>query len=744
MQSFKEFLDTQLNDEQRSAVTKTDGPLLVIAGAGSGKTRVITARITNLLQTHDVPPHAIVALTFTNKAAREMKERIARFLPNAPALPFVGTFHGYCLQLLRSNRHLLEHPTFSILDADDQIKLISDLLKRRGLSKQVTPRQMAYHISKLKNAQHTPKDLADQQENDPTIAHILHEYEAEKRASKCFDFDDLLLEVLRLLRAHESFKKQLQTTVRHLLVDEYQDTNFTQHALLTTIARVNKKLVIDSLCVVGDEDQSIYSWRGATVSNILNFKKDFPGTKTVKIEQNYRSAKPILAAANTIIANNRERNPKKLWSAREGHDRVRILQCFSGYQEGQAVTTLVQTLRAAKPEASIAVLYRAHYQSRTLEELLVKHNLPYLIIGGVQFYERKEVKDVLAYLRLLANPFDRVSFSRIINTPTRGLGPKFVELFLQTWGQEPLMNAFQLAAHLLKDKQLKPAQATSLERFVSTFAGLSHTCTPSDAAQTIIKRTGYYAYLHDSCEPNEEQERRSNVAELLTAMQHFEQQGADTVELFLQEISLLQAVDAKQHNTATPSVQLMTLHASKGLEFDVVVLTGLEEGTFPTQRSLQEHENVEEERRLLYVGITRAREHLLLTHAQHRYVYGGMEEKLSSRFLDEIPKQLAQVQDARSWGDLDLHRFCQSWFGLAPAAPQLTAPVQTYGPAHRPPAPRTKPTRSGLRKHQTVKHTKFGLGIVQKIEKRAGGKTVATVRFGAQIKKIDASFLQIL
>lgn len=423
--TFNNFLRNDLNSAQQEAVQHRDGSLLIVAGAGSGKTRVITARIANLILNEHIDPSSIIALTFTNKAAKEMQERIRFFLGGDTAIPFIGTFHAYCLRILKNNAHLLPTPFISILDSDDQQKMLHGIITRHHLNKQTTAQQLGYQISQIKNQTHNPDQMAYSWGQNPLIKQLFAAYEEEKRASKCLDFDDLLLETLRLFKRNPQlpdgthFMQRFHNSIAHILVDEYQDTNVVQHELLTAMAKQNKQRVVDSICVVGDEDQSIYSWRGATVANIMNFKKDFDNTTVIKLEQNYRSVQPILEIANQIIKHNKNRNPKKLWSERTGSDRIRRIICASDYQESETIAHFLTCAGRTQKLNTIAILYRTHFQSRSLEEGLIRYSIPYKIVGGIQFYERKEVKDLLAYLRLIVNPFDRTSFFRVINCPAR-------------------------------------------------------------------------------------------------------------------------------------------------------------------------------------------------------------------------------------------------------------------------------------------------------------------------------------
>ena len=402
-QNFNDFFTHQLNPEQQSVVAPHKGILLVCAGAGSGKTRVITARMAHLMMNHNTRPHEIVALTFTNKAAREMKERIIKYVGEDSPLPYVGTFHSYCLRLLKSNAHLLPFATFSLIDDTDQEKLVKKLINEKGLSKKVTSKQVLAFISRIKNETTTDAEREAAWGHDHIMRDMYLLYEKHKAAAQCFDFDDLLLQALVLFQKNELFKQVFQNYVKHVLVDEYQDTNKVQHALLKAMTKNdNGDFALDSLCVVGDEDQSIYSWRGATVSNIINFHKDFPAAESITIERNYRSVQPILHIANEVIKNNHFRNPKKLYSGREASDRIRRLTCASSYQEGEALASLLKSAQKSKTCAlsDHAVLYRSHFLSRSLEEALIRHAIPYKIVGGIQFYDRLEIKDMLSVYAL--------------------------------------------------------------------------------------------------------------------------------------------------------------------------------------------------------------------------------------------------------------------------------------------------------------------------------------------------------
>ncbi len=730
-----------LNEPQQQAVLHESGPLLVIAGAGSGKTRVITSRIMRLLSKNTVIPQQIVALTFTNKAAGEMKERIAAQHGHTRSL-FIGTFHSYCLYLLKVHSARIGYETFSILDADDQLQLITSILKKTGSQKRYSPKNLMHQISLLKcNDYHQDRDAF----MDPFVKQVLVMYEHEKKLSKCFDFDDLLLQILQLFKTDSSFKEFHQQAVRHLLVDEYQDTNRVQHELLKQMALTpGGNFAIDSLCAVGDEDQSIYSWRGATVANILEFKTDFPDTKMVTIAQNYRSAEPILQVANHIIKYNLQRTPKQLWSTKEGADRVRIVTCVSSYQEGELIAHGIKQLRTHQQLNSIALLYRAHYQSRTLEEALIRHSIPYVIIGGIQFYERKEIKDLLAYVRLLVNPFDRVAFARIINCPNRGLGDVFVEEFFAVWDQQPFWQFYEVANHLIEQSLIVPSKRTALKQFIHNMNSCSTTSNAHNAIEQLIKKIDYFDYVKHAFDLEQAQEKIENCKELLRATKHFDDIGISSITDFLAQVTLMQ--EKAQKNEGEQRVHLMTLHAAKGLEFDTVMLTGLEEGIFPSPHAQHQLESIEEERRLLYVGITRARERLLITHVRYRSSFGTTTDQVASRFLSEMPDHLAQRADASFWHEHQLKQFFSNWLGTTTA---VKTHIRTFGTKTEPekstaPAQnvRAATVACTFQLNQPIKHAKFGIGIIKHIDQRTDDDIVITAQFKTGLKKIKSSFVE--
>lgn len=743
-----DFLATDLNEEQRTAVIHKNGPILIIAGPGSGKTRVITARIAYLILHEKQFPQSIVALTFTNKAAREMKERMHHFLGTSHALPFIGTFHAYCLRLLKQHALANEQKFVSIIDQEDQLKIIATLINRHGIQKQLSARQAAYYISRIKN-NHGAFN-SDVPCPHPLMQDIYRAYETEKNNSKCLDFDDLLIKTVELFDTNHAFQKQFQTHMKHILVDEYQDTNVVQHTLLKKMAQYEGKNISESICVVGDEDQSIYSWRGATIANMLNFQRDFPHTQIITIAQNYRSVKPIIDLANNLINCNIRRNKKTVWSNRQGSNRIKLLTCLSEYQESDTVITFIKALiNNGKSFNSIALLYRTHAQSRALEEALIKHAIPYIIVGNTQFYERKEIKDMLAYLRLIINPYDRVSLFRILNVPAKGLGDKTEEIIRTTWHEQPLLNFSDLFNWIITHKLIPAQKAATLAKFIAIFDGLHHETSLTDALNAILNKTQYRAYIKSEYDDEEAQSRLQNLEELLQAMHYQEHTNKQTIAQFLEDVALMQEIIQDSAQT-TERITLMTLHAAKGLEFDTVIITGLEEGILPATRSLDDEQAVEEERRLLYVGITRAREYLLITHANYRYQYGSMTYQAPSRFVAEMAPHISPKEDCSYWSGSQFAVFFNQWVNKNKSTEKEAAQpifknesVQATKTVRSPTAP-PKQIAASFKKYQPVAHATYGTGTVLDVEKKANGALYVTVKFKTGSKKIASSFLQPL
>ncbi|MFC1894819.1 ATP-dependent helicase [Candidatus Dependentiae bacterium] len=752
MQNFNQFLKEELNKPQLKAVTHSKGSTIVIAGAGSGKTRVITARIANLIINENTNPKSIVALTFTNKAAGEMKERLINFLGTNKNLPFVGTFHSYCLLLLRSNPTLLQHPEFTILDADDQKSLIKKILKKHGLEKQFSVYEINYQISNIKNKFNL--DIQDDSLVKPILKEIYSAYESEKNSSHSLDFDDLILEILKSFQNNPTFKNNFHEKIKHVLVDEYQDTNAVQHELLKNMALNSKKnFTLDSICAVGDEDQSIYSWRGAIATNMIQFQKDFKPVTKIKIEQNYRTVKPILEAANSVISNNKNRTNKILWSDKNAKNRILNLICRSSGQEAYTIANIISSISESSREqklSNIAIFYRTHFQSRSIEEALIQNSIPYKIVGGIRFYERKEIKDLLAYLRLVVNPFDRASLFRIINLPARGLGQKFEEKLYEELNKNSLLN-FKQILKILQNTETKTTtiKYQNIENFLNIFKELDPKQTPSQVLEKILQEIEYLNYLTKTFDEKEANTKKENVKEFLYSIRNFERKTSqNNLSLFIQEISLMQEKIENKANVED-QVQCMTLHSAKGLEFNYVIISGIEEGILPSYQSLKGNKELEEERRLFYVGITRAKERLILLNANFRNTYGQINDQVVSRFLEEIPTKLITKINISQMHDIQVKSHFNNWIGKQQNASNLFtfkdfAPKTSFSEFK--PTKFVTPKKPFLnstpwKKNQPVKHKKFGIGIIKKIEKKVGNEYYITASFKCGEKKLLSSFL---
>lgn len=626
---------TSLNPAQRAAVLHDKGPLLILAGAGSGKTKTLTHRIAYLIAEKDVPDQAILAVTFTNKAAKEMRHRLASLLgqnaDNRSFMPWMGTFHSICVRLLRFDGEQIGVPrNFVILDEADKLSLIKQAMKQLSISeKAFTPRGIAGVISSAKNELLTPADYAAVASlpQQRVAADVYPLYESLRKSAGALDFDDLIAESVRLL-TNPQVAAIWRQRFRAILVDEYQDTNAAQYRLVKLLVNDDR-----NLCVVGDDWQSIYSWRGADFTNILNFERDFPGAEVVKLEQNYRSTKAILDAAQQVITKNTQRSDKQLWTDAGDGLPVQVMPVSSEVHEAEAVVSRVKTavdLRLRR-YSEYAVLYRTNAQSRSIEDAFIRYGIPYRIVGGTRFYDRKEIKDIVAYLRLIYQPADRASFLRIVNVPTRGLGAKSVDVFMAWQAQTSmtLIDALQ-ASDLCVG--VTPRARSALSGLGDALAKLREEMLARPLAEVIekvIKRFDYLAYLDDGTAQAED--RQANVRELVSDAK--ERQDLD-VAGYLEEISLISDLDTVDDRA--DAVTLMTLHAAKGLEFPVVFMIGMEETIFPHTRALYDASEMEEERRLCYVGMTRAREELYLISASSRLIFGNRQYNPPSRFLTDI------------------------------------------------------------------------------------------------------------
>ena len=670
-----------LNPPQRDAVEHRGSPLLIVAGAGSGKTRVLTRRIAHLLRSGEALPGEILAITFTNKAASEMKERVEALIGPAARYMWVSTFHSACVRILRRDAAAAGlKSTFSIYDSADSKRLITNIAKDMGLdSKRHSPRAFQAKISSLKNELVTPEEYAAQAENaknpaERTIAQIYTQYQERLRTANAVDFDDLIALTVRLLAENPGIREGYRRRFRHVLVDEYQDTNTAQYRLV-------RELVGDDphadLTVVGDSDQSIYAFRGATIRNIIEFEQDFPSARTIVLEQNYRSTQTILSAANAVIKENQGRRPKKLWTDQGEGQQITLYVADDEQGEARYITRQIDALIDEGAKAGdIAVFYRANAQSRALEDQLIRVGLPYKVVGGTRFYERREIKDAIAYLRVLTNPADEINLRRILNTPKRGIGER-AEAAVSVLAEQERISFGEALERASEAPGIATRSLGAIEKFVSLMSRVREKVEkgegPSDVLEEILSESGYYASLQSSDDPQDES-RLENLAELVSVAADFEadlaaaeaaasefedEQGGpeapsgSLVDQFLEKVSLV--ADSDQIPEGEDQfVTLMTLHTAKGLEFPIVFLTGMEDGTFPHQRTLADPKELEEERRLAYVGITRARERLFITRASVRAAWGTPQFFPASRFLEEIPEALVHVAragNARAYAD---------------------------------------------------------------------------------------------
>ena len=651
-----------LNPAQRNAVIHSGSPLLIVAGAGSGKTRVLTNRIAYLLAARAVAPYEILAITFTNKAAGEMRERVQAIVgPRAKSI-WVSTFHSACVRILRQEAVAAGYkPNFTIYDQSDAQRLVALIGKDLNLDpKRYAPRQIHAMISNAKNELMGPADYANQTTNhfEEVVAETYAIYQKKLHQGNVFDFDDLIMKAVELLQRHPEVKARYRSRFRHVLVDEYQDTNHAQYVLVRELVGTEKDgFPPAELCVVGDADQSIYAFRGATIRNILQFEEDYPSARTILLEQNYRSTQNILSAANAVITNNASRKAKNLWTDSGAGSAIVTYEADDERDEAEFVMSEIRSLQSdgISQPGETAIFYRTNNQSRTFEEVFMRNAIPYKVVGGVRFYERKEVRDLLAYLRVLANPYDEISLRRIINTPKRGIGDKAIaaldEMDIPLW--DALLRADQA-------QDLTSRAISAIDQFANLMATLRTMVEsgfkPSVIAEAVIDQSGLGAELSDSTDPQDEG-RLENIEELVAVAQEYEEDETligpddqpDEISLvgFLERVSLVadsdQIPDGEDHGGV---VTLMTLHTAKGLEFPTVFLTGLEEGVFPHSRSLGDPNEIEEERRLAYVGLTRARERLYLSRASTRFMFGTPTYNAPSRFFSEIPEELMETRRA--------------------------------------------------------------------------------------------------
>ena len=725
-----------LNPRQLEAVLHTEGPLLILAGAGSGKTRTVTYRIAYLLQEKKVSAENILALTFTNKAAREMKNRVERLVGTGEEI-WISTFHSACAKILRRDIDRIGYSrSFTIYDDADQQSLISDCLKEGGLDDDdsITKRMAQSMISEAKNKYKEPEEyFRDRGKYDLKARKLLpvyRSYQANLRKNNALDFDDLLLCTLELFYKAPDILDAYSSRFQYIHVDEYQDTNLAQYTFVKLISRK-----YGNLCVVGDDDQGIYSWRGADIRNILEFEKDFPNTCTVYLEQNYRSSQYILDAANSVIANNASRKPKKLWTELGKGEKPIIQNMPDEHGEANFICEKISKLsEQGYAYSDIAVLYRMNAQSRVIEEMLRYYNMPYKVYGGVGFYQRKEVKDVIAYLRLIENPADDVSLKRIINTPKRGIGQSTIAAIEETARKHGRsMFAVLLDAEQFMKEQRSLKKLMDFSELMKKMLVLKNIMPLGQFTEEMLKESGYLAQFENA--PGEEAATRAeNVREFLSAIYEFDNEGG-TLEQFLESITLVADIDSLDDDD-NGAVSLMTLHSAKGLEFPAVFVSGMEEGIFPHSRAFINPEEMEEERRLCYVGMTRAKKQLYMIYCRTRMLMGKLNHAIPSRFLKEIPLELIEGGVKTELGYDS--GYAESHQVMKPQQSTVREISKTYAPVAI--------QRDDEEKFITgarVKHPKFGVGTIIRTDGAGGGKTI-TVNFGLQgERKLALAFAKV-
>jgi len=630
----------ELNDVQRDAVTYVDGPMLILAGAGSGKTRVLTYKIAYLIDMGIVKPWEVLAITFTNKAAKEMRERVDNLLPDMSKEIWLGTFHSVCVRILKREIELLGYTRdFNIMDELDKQRVVKDILKRMNIDdKQFPANSICYEISSAKDKLKNAASYAVEARGDfrkEKIAEVYKEYERETKKNNSVDFDDIIMLTVELFKTHFDRLEYYQNKFKYILVDEYQDTNHAQFVLISMLASLHGQI-----CVVGDESQSIYGFRGADISNILNFEKQFVGAKVVKLEQNYRSTKNILNAANHVINKNSSKLDKKLWTENDEGDKIKYFTAKNEYDEGQYIVDTIDKMvrENGLKYSDFAVLFRTNAQARAIEEVFMRESTPYRLIGGLKFYSRKEIKDMIAYLKLIHNPNDNVSLKRIINEPKRGIGDTTVDM-LSEMADSKDMSIFNFISDSTNIQGMRATGNLILFRdMMSELIKDKFTLSITELMKKILLVTGYEEMLVKE-NTSEAEGRLENIYEFLGVAAEFEKEEADnSLSEFLDSIALVS--DTDKLDEGEEAVTLMTMHSAKGLEYNIVFIVGMEDGLFPSKKSIFEHDDVEEERRLCYVGITRARQKLYLTNAKQRTLYGSTSYTIPSRFISEIPDNL--------------------------------------------------------------------------------------------------------
>ncbi len=747
----------QLNEMQQKAVLQKDGPVLVLAGAGSGKTGALTVRIAHLLET-GVKPWNILAITFTNKAAKEMKERVHKLVKDGAEEIWISTFHATCVRILRREIHHLDYDgQFSIYDADDQEKLMREVFKQLDFAttdKSFSVKGAMSIISSLKEEMIPWEDYL--KTADPSdlkasrVAKVYRLYQKRLKENNALDFDDLIYKTVMLFRNHPDVLDKYQERFRYIMVDEYQDTNTSQYELVYMLAAKYK-----NLCVVGDDDQSIYGWRGANIRNILEFEKDFPETVVIKLEQNYRSTKKILEAANAVIHNNQTRKDKSLWTENDGGSILHIYKAENEYDEARFVAERIQEIvNEGKAHKDMAVLYRTNAQSRAVEDQFVRKGIPYRLFGGVRFYERKEIRDILSYLKVLANPADTIALRRIINVPKRGIGEASIDKVV-FFAEENNLSLFEALGRLDEITELK-TRASKFRDFYQIITSLQADTGNLSAAElidTVVKRSGYFQFL--MTEGTEEAlSRLQNIDEFVNKAVEYDKTNPEGgLAGFLEEVALVADIDS--YEAGDDAVVLMTLHSAKGLEFPYVYMIGMEEGMFPTFRAVMYggEKDIEEERRLCYVGITRAREELFMTHAKSRMQHGITQYNPPSRFLKEIPQDLVDMP-TRQVSDMAKKYAMKESMKLSPITSLKQQQVGGRGtgrpassitsPLGRKPMPAPKDFVLDYKEGDKVRAPKYGIGVVKSIQ-NGGADFEVEVSFGEKgTKKFMAKLSKLI
>ncbi len=745
--TYSDIFRSELNPAQLDAVNTLSGPLLILAGAGSGKTRAITYRFANLVVRGSASPSEILAVTFTNKAARNMEARVADLLlrqqiPIRERL-WISTFHSTCVRILREHIHLLEYKNFfNIYDSSDQLNMIKKVLNGLNLSdKLYPPKSVQFSINQAKLNAQSPEELLHKAKSgfDKTIAEVFRTYEEEMKRSNCLDFDDLLVKTLDLFRSYPDILELFQEKFKYIMVDEYQDTNRVQYLIVKMLAEKHQ-----NLCVVGDEDQSIYSWRGADIRNILDFEKDFPNAKVIKLEENYRSTQTIVKATTHLIANNTQRKDKVCFTSNTAGDLITVREEGTEYDEARYVTREIQNLvqNGENSYKDFAIFYRTNAQSRVLEEQLNTLTIPYKLVGGMRFYERMEIKDMISYLKLILNPNDDMAFSRVINVPVRGIGKTTFEK-IETLSAEKKLTLFESTLYAIDTQMLNSGTTKKLKAFTDLIESLqreNEKASPLEAYHSVLDKTGYVEFLKTQ-DSFEAQSRIENLDELDNAIDQFQKERGEeaTLQSFLEEMALVSDLDSVNDDANT--VTMMTLHISKGLEFPFVFIVGMEENLFPGQKASNSLDltDIEEERRLAYVGMTRAEKKLFLTYARERRVWGQAQRNIPSRFIEELPQDHIEMR-----GGSQRPKFMDRMSSSPIELGRRTPPRSTdWTDDDFDQSPEFDDASDSIIKGVRVRHPTFGVGVVWQTEGKGEQQKVSVLFDNKLLKKFVVKFARL-